>query len=86
MATIREGNQTVLLVVDAQVGVLSNSWESPRIIRNIQYAVDQARRQGIPVIWVQHSDDEMEAGSPDWQIVPELVPAAGWDRDLRPGD
>lgn len=33
--------------------------------------------QGIPVIWVQHSDDEMEAGSPDWPIVPELVPAAG---------
>ncbi|CAN5673029.1 hypothetical protein BH11ACT6_BH11ACT6_40280 [soil metagenome] len=29
------------------------------------------------MIWVQHSDDELEYGSDGWQIVPELIPLAG---------
>ena len=31
----------------------------------------------MPVVWVQHESDEMPQGSPQWQVVPELVPAAG---------
>jgi nicotinamidase-related amidase len=77
MATIREGNKSVLLVVDAQVGVLRSAWEAPQIIKNIVLAVEKARSQSIPVIWVQHSDSELIHGSPDWQLVPELVPAEG---------
>lgn len=75
MATIREGTKTALLVVDVQVGVMRSAWEAPRIITNILSAVEKARHQGIPVIWVQHEDDELVHGSPEWQIVPELVPA-----------
>jgi nicotinamidase-related amidase len=26
------------------------------------------------VVWVQHSDDDLRHGSPEWQWVPELVP------------
>ena len=77
MATVREGNKTVLLVVDVQVGVMASAWDAPRIIENIVKAVEKARSQGIPVIWVQHSDDELVYGSPEWQLVPELVPVAG---------
>jgi nicotinamidase-related amidase len=77
MALIREGNQAVLLVVDVQVAVVQNAWDAPRIIQNVAAAVEQARRQGVPVIWVQHSDDELVYNSPDWQLVPELAPAAG---------
>lgn len=40
----------------------------------MQRAVDHARANGIPVIWVQHSEDEMPIDSPYWQIVPELQP------------
>jgi nicotinamidase-related amidase len=29
----------------------------------------------VPVIWVQHSDDELVYDSPDWQYVPELNPS-----------
>ena len=75
MATVRTGNQSVLLVVDAQVGVLRAAWEAPQIIKNIVLAVEKARSQGIPVLWVQHSDSELAHGSSDWQLVPELVPA-----------
>jgi nicotinamidase-related amidase len=36
-------------------------------------------RDRIPVIWVQHSDNELARGSDEWQIVPELIP-----RDAEP--
>ena len=77
MAAIREGNKQVLMVVDVQVGVMGNVWDAPRIIKNVGTAVAKARKQGIPIIWVQHADDELIYGSPEWQIVPELVPANG---------
>jgi nicotinamidase-related amidase len=77
MATIREGNKAVLLVVDVQVGVMRTAWDAPRVIKNIIIAVEKARSQGIPVIWVQHSDNELVYGSPDWQLVSELSPAEG---------
>ena len=74
MAIIREGNQAVLLVVDVQVGVMQNAWDAKRIIANIVLAVEKARDQKIPVIWIQHSGDGLDYDSQDWQIVPELVP------------
>jgi nicotinamidase-related amidase len=77
MATVREGNQGILLVVDVQVGVMSEAWDAPRIIKNVARAVERARAQDVPVIWVQHSDEELVYGSPAWQWVPELVPATG---------
>ncbi|HXQ61721.1 MAG TPA: isochorismatase family protein [Acidimicrobiales bacterium] len=74
MATVREGNKAVLLVVDVQVGVMDESWDSERIIKNVARAVDRARAEEVPVVWVQHSDEELPHGSPPWQWVPELVP------------
>ena len=61
MATVREGNKVILLVVDVQVGVMGESWEAPRIIGNVSRAVDRARAQCVPVVWVQHSDGGLSA-------------------------
>jgi len=77
MATVRQGNKGVLLVVDVQVGVMRESWDSPRIIENLTRAVERARAHGVPVIWVQHADEELPYGSPEWQLAPELAPAEG---------
>ena len=77
MATVRQGNNGVLLIVDVQVGVMKESWDAPRIIENVARAVERARAQGVPVIWVQHSDENLVYGSPEWQWVPELAPAQG---------
>ena len=77
MATVREGNKGVLLVVDVQTGVMSGSWDASRIIKNVSRAVERARAQSVPVIWVQHSNKELPYGSPEWQWVPELAPAEG---------
>lgn len=77
MATIRQGRKGVLLVVDVQVGVMKEAWEASRVIRNVSRAVERARAEGTPVIWVQHSADDLVQGSPEWQWVPELAPAEG---------
>ena len=77
MAVIREGSKRVLLVVDVQVGVMRNAWNAPLVIKNIMFAVEKARSGGVPVLWVQHSDNELVIDSPDWQLVPELSPALG---------
>lgn len=77
MATVRNGNKGVLLVVDVQVGVMKNAWESVRVVANVARAVERARAQGVPVVWVQHGDDDLPRGSAQWQWVPELVPRAG---------
>lgn len=77
MASIREGNRGALMVVDVQAGVMRNAWDAPRVVKNVSRAVERARAQGVPVIWVQHSDNDLRHGSPEWQWVPELVPAAG---------
>lgn len=77
MATVRAGDRAVLLVVDVQVGVMDGVWDGPRVIHNVVRAVERARAAGLPVIWAQHSDAELPYGEPPWQLVPELVPAAG---------
>ena len=76
MASIRAGNKPVLLVVDVQVGVVTGAWQSERVVANVALAVERARAQNVPVIWVQHADEELVMGSPDWYWTPELVPAA----------
>ena len=77
MATVRDGNRAVLLVVDVQVGVMQGAWDASRIIENIALAVEKARRQGVPVIWVQHASEGLVHGSPEWEWVPELSPEEG---------
>lgn len=77
MATVREGNQGVLLVVDMQVGVINGAWDAARVVKNVARAVERARSQGVPVIWVQHSDEDLVYGSPAWEWAPELAPAEG---------
>ena len=77
MATVREGNKGVLLVVDVQVGVMREAWDSPRIIKNVSRAVERARAQGVPVMWVQHADEDLVYGSAEWEWVPELKLAEG---------
>jgi nicotinamidase-related amidase len=77
MATIRPGTQSALLVVDVQVGVVAEAADASRQIGNISHVVNRARTAGVPVIWVQHDDEELPRGSAGWQWVPALVPQAG---------
>ncbi|HEY5876302.1 MAG TPA: isochorismatase family protein [Ilumatobacteraceae bacterium] len=44
------------------------------VVANVASLVDKARREQVPVVWIQHSDDELARGSDEWRIVPELTP------------
>jgi nicotinamidase-related amidase len=77
MATVREGNKTALLVVDVQVGVMAEAWNAERVIGQVAAAVQRARAASVPVVWVQHADEDLVSGSAPWQWVPALRPAAG---------
>lgn len=77
MATIRSGTKAALVVVDTQVGVVATAYQRDAVVSNIADLVQRARSAGVPVIWVQHGDDELVPGQAAWQIVPELAPAPG---------
>lgn len=47
---------------------------------NVASLVAGARAAGVPVVWVQHEDDDLPEGSPEWQIVEELEPLDGESR------
>jgi len=70
-------SKSALLVIDVQNQVVEGAYNKDQVISNINSAVVKARAAGVPVVWVQHSDDWMAIGSDDWQIVPELQPAEG---------
>jgi nicotinamidase-related amidase len=66
--------KSALLVIDVQNGVVLNAFEKNSVVVQINKAIDLARANDLPVIWVQHSEDEMPIGSDFWEIIPELVP------------
>lgn len=70
-------SKSALLVIDVQNQVVEGAHNKDQVVDNINSAVVKARAAGVPVVWVQHSDEWMPIGSEDWQIVPELTPVDG---------
>jgi nicotinamidase-related amidase len=61
-------------VVDVQNGAVEGAHERDGVVANVGKLVEKARRERVPVVWVQHSDEQLERGSDEWRIVPELEP------------
>ena len=76
MSTLENRPNTALLVVDVQNGVVAEAHDRDTVVANIGGLVGQARRERIPVVWVQHFDEGLPRGSEEWRIVPELAPDA----------
>jgi nicotinamidase-related amidase len=74
MTTLENRPKTALLVIDVQNAVVDGAHERDAVVANVSTLVDRARVEDIPVVWVQHSDEDIEKGSEGWQIVPELAP------------
>jgi isochorismate hydrolase len=72
VTTLKDRPNTALLVIDVQNGVVANAHERDGVIANINTLVDKARREDVPVIWVQHSADDLPMDSEEWRYVPEL--------------
>jgi nicotinamidase-related amidase len=73
MTTLPHRPNTALLVIDVQNGVIGSAHDRDHVIANINTLINMARDEEVPVIWVQHSDDELPRDSESWQLVPELV-------------
>jgi nicotinamidase-related amidase len=84
MTSLQNRPNTALLVVDVQTGVVAEAFERDAVVANIGSLVEKARRERVPVIWVQHSDQHLVWGGVDWQIVPELRRLADADGDAEP--
>ena len=73
MTTLQNRPNTALLVIDVQNGVVTGNHERDAVVANVASLVDKARERDVPVVWVQHNDeDSLTEGSEAWQIVPEL--------------
>ena len=74
MTTLENRPNTALLVIDVQNGVVEGNHQRDAVVANIADLVGRARQQNVPVVWVQHFDEQLERGSEAWRIVPELTP------------
>ncbi len=72
MTTLPDRSDTALLVIDVQNGVVGAAVRRDEVVANIRALVDRARREGVPVVWVQHEDEELARGSEAWEYVREL--------------
>ncbi|MGN4049824.1 cysteine hydrolase family protein [Pseudomonas sp. SM4] len=67
-----------LLIIDMQVGLFhgpEKPHEGERTLANIQQLIKKARLNNVPVFAVRHTGPEgspIAAGSPFWQLLPEL--------------
>ena len=70
---------TALLIVDVQKVMFSYKNSSVHnadtVLANIKQMLETARKVNIPVIFMQHTEDEeLMKGSPAWEIHPAIAP------------
>lgn len=75
MTTLSDRPNTALIVIDVQNGVVTGAHQRDAVVANIGSLVDKAREESVPIVWVQHSSEELVEGSDAWAYVPELVRA-----------
>jgi nicotinamidase-related amidase len=73
MTTLSDRPNTALVVIDVQNGVVAGAHERDTVVANISTLVDRAREEDVPIVWVQHSDEQLAKGSDAWAYVPELT-------------
>ncbi len=76
MTTLTERPNTALVVIDVQNDVMTGVHNRDGVIANIAILVDKARAEQVPVVWVQHSGDNLPEGSDGWRYVAELTQEA----------
>lgn len=73
MTTLPNRPNTALLVIDVQNGIVERGHQRDVVVANVGTLVQRARSAEVPVLWVQHSDEDIRRGTADWQYVPELI-------------
>lgn len=69
--------ETALLVIDMQGGNVGAAYQREEIEARLAGLVADARTAGTPVVFIQHEDDWLRPGVPEWEFVAALTPADG---------
>jgi nicotinamidase-related amidase len=77
VTTLPDRPNSAVIVIDVQNGVVNGAHQRDAVVANIAALVERARSADVPVVWVQHVDDDLVRGTEGWQIVPELKPEDG---------
>ena len=72
MTTLPNRPNTALIIIDVQNGVVAGTHNRDDMIANINALIDKARAESVPVVWVQHGDDDLQRDTEKWEYVPEL--------------
>jgi nicotinamidase-related amidase len=59
LSTLKSRPNTALIVVDLQNRVVEKAYERAAVVANVRRLVEKSRQQRVPVIWVQHSDEQL---------------------------
>ena len=76
-------NETALLVIDVQKGVVVDGFDRDGVVSRIAGLIGYARGHQIPVIYIQHEAPDyppMARGGGDWEIVDEIA----WPEKAKP--
>jgi nicotinamidase-related amidase len=81
MMKIQSNQEMALVVIDVQKGLFEKStpiYGADQVLENINRLIAAARQAGVPVIFVQHSNENtLVKGSDDWQLHPKIKPLEG---------
>lgn len=78
MSAFPDRPNSALLVIDLQNLVVDGAFRRDEVVSNVRELADRAHDEDVPVVWVQHEAEHLQAGTHEWEFVPEL--------ELREGD
>ena len=72
-----------LIIIDVQQGLfekLTPIYQAERFLENLDLLIESARQAGVPVIYIQHSNNKtLIKGSDAWRLHPAIQPLDGED-------
>jgi nicotinamidase-related amidase len=76
--TSTEGaSQTCLVIIDMQRDVVRDCFDRDGVLRRTGSLIARARSAGVPVVFVQHEDEDLPAGARGWEFADEVAPLPG---------
>ena len=72
--------KSALVIIDVQMAMFMEAvkpYRGDEVVANICTLLNKAREKCVPVVFVQHDDEEMPRGSAQWQLHTALVPQDG---------
>ena len=80
MVGMRLTGQSALVVIDVQNEVIETAWDRDGVVERIADLTNRARREGVPVVYVQHevpAYPPMARGADGWLIDTRIAPKPG---------